>query len=113
MKMEIKYFSRTNRSRNKSFQGDTIAPTMSEWACALAGEAGEVCDAIKKLSLLYAGTIRKDITEDTLIDNIGKEIADTIIYCDLLADHFNLDLEDIIKAKFNERSEKWNMEQRL
>lgn len=111
--MEIKDFSKKNRERNVAFTGDAQFPTMAEWACALAGEAGEVCDAVKKLSLFKAGLLRKEATEEGLIKNIGEEIADTVMYCDLLADHFGFNLEEIIVDKFNRKSIEFKMEHRL
>lgn len=64
-----------------------------EWACAVAGEAGEVCGAAKKL---WRGTGSKQAVMD--------ELADTIIYADLLAAHLGCDLWDAVVSKFNERS---------
>jgi len=47
----------------------------SDWSNAMAGECGEVCNLTKKLRR----------SEDVPIERIGQEIADTVIYADLLA----------------------------
>ncbi len=80
--------------------------TPAEWACAMAGEAGEVCNAVKKLRRIADGTnTDKDPkTEFAAILSIAEEIADTIIYADLLAARLGIDLESIVKSKFNKVS---------
>jgi NTP pyrophosphatase (non-canonical NTP hydrolase) len=50
--------------------------TIFDWALCIAGEAGELCDALKKVR-------RGDYTLDKKRDAILKEIADVMIYCDL------------------------------
>ncbi len=80
--------------------------SVSDWACALAGEAGEVCDAVKKLRRFQTGTNFNTKSKEDLIADIGREIADTIIYCDLLAEFLGLDTWEVTKQKFNETSDK-------
>ena len=89
--------------------------TPTDWACALAGEAGEVCNAVKKLRRLADGTnTSKDPqTEIEAIKAIGAELADTIIYADLLAARLGLDLSVEVQAKFNEVSRRMNSSVRL
>ena len=70
----------------------------AEWSNAMAGEAGETCNKTKKL-------LRG---EDIPLEDIGKEIADTIIYADLLATRLGINLEQAIINKFNEVSTKRN-----
>lgn len=40
------------------------------------------------------------------IEDIGKELADVIIYADLIATHFKIDLGLYIATKFNEVSQR-------
>jgi len=68
---------------------------VNEWAVALFGEVGEVCDAVKKYN-----------RGKNNVDDIAKELADTIFYADLLANHLGIDLEEAVKQKFNEVSDK-------
>src|SRR5438132_10255212 len=60
---------------------DSWSPT--DWACALAGEVGEACNLIKKM--------RRGDPKITRID-VGEELADVVIYADLLAQRLGLDL---------------------
>lgn len=89
--------------------------TPTDWACAMAGEAGEVCNAVKKLRRLEDGTnTDKDPqTEYEAVKDIGAEIADTIIYLDLLAARLGLDLSVEVEAKFNEVSRRMKSTVRL
>ena len=61
--------------------------TPAEWACAMAGEAGEACNVAKKIKRLETGTntAKDPATMDACRTLMGKELADTVIYCDLLA----------------------------
>lgn len=81
--------------------------THERWSNAMAGECGEVCNAVKKLNRLEDGTnTEKDPqTEQECMDDIAQELADLIIYADLLAARCGIDLEDAITEKFNAVSE--------
>lgn len=82
--------------------------TPAEWACAVAGEAGEVCNAVKKLRRVRDGTnTSKDPqSEAEAVAAIADELADTIIYCDLLAARLGIHLNDAVRKKFNEVSDR-------
>lgn len=84
--------------------------TPTDWACAMAGEAGEACNAVKKLRRLADGTntAKDPQTEPEAIAAIGAELADTIIYADLLAARLGIDLGRAIRAKFNVVSRRMN-----
>ena len=89
--------------------------TPSDWACAMAGESGEACNAVKKLRRHQDGTnTDKDpVTEEDCIAAIAKELADTVIYADLLAARLGIDLGEAVRQKFNAVSEKRGAPQRL
>jgi NTP pyrophosphatase (non-canonical NTP hydrolase) len=80
----------------------------AEWACAMAGEAGEACNAVKKLRRVHDGTntAKDPQTRDEAIAAIAAELADTVIYCDLLAARLGIDLGAAVRAKFNVVSER-------
>lgn len=82
--------------------------TPAEWACAMVGEAGEVCDAIKKLRRLddYTNTAKDPQTRKEAVEAVAKELADTVTYCDLLAARLDIDLSEAIRLKFNEVSDR-------
>src|SRR6185369_94015 len=94
-----------------------------EWAGAMAGEAGEACNAAKKLRRVEQG-IQNINTEEgrslTQLDvanvQVCKEVADTILYGVLLAartgcspEHF----ESILKEIFNAKSKEYGFPERL
>lgn len=68
----------------------------TDWGCAMAGEAGETCNKIKKLRRC----------DDIPLKEIGEELADTVIYADLLATRLGLDLGKCVIDKFNKDSVK-------
>lgn len=67
-----------------------------EWAVAIAGETGEMCNLVKKEH-------RGDEVDQA---EIGKEIADIVIYCDLMAARYGFDLGELVRGKFNEVSDR-------
>ena len=67
-----------------------------EWAGALCGEAGEFANIAKK---------RKK-GKDIPIKELGKELADIIMYCDLAAASLGISLEEYVIKKFNEVSKR-------
>ena len=80
---------------------DDWSPT--DWACAVAGETGEACNLIKKLKR----------GEKIDVEEIGKELADIVIYTDLLAQRLGLDLGTCVLNKFNEVSDRVGSEIKL
>lgn len=65
---------------------------------AMAGECGEACNVVKKID-------RDGLTKERLVD-LAKELADIVIYADLLAARFDINLGDSICLKFNEVSDR-------
>lgn len=93
--------------------------SISDWACAMAGEAGEVCNAVKKLKRLEDNLKSKNDkgreikSFDQAKKVIGEELADTALYLNLLAIRLGLSLEDEIVKKFNSVSKKYKFPERL
>jgi NTP pyrophosphatase (non-canonical NTP hydrolase) len=77
--------------------------TFSDWATALAGEVGELCNLVKKL--------RRGDTIDRA--DIARELADVVIYADLFAQRFDFHLAAEVRQKFNEVSERIGSDVRL
>lgn len=98
----LKQLRKANALRCAMF-GHTIESwTLPEWGNAVAGEVGEMCNFIKKLT-------RGDRLEDPrrlqyFKENIGDEAADVIIYLDLLLQRAGIDLSEAIINKFNRKS---------
>lgn len=80
----------------------------TDWACAMAGEMGEACNVVKKIRRLDEADKTKDTPElrRELVQKVGDELADVIIYADLLATRLGVDLEDHVVKKFNEVSDR-------
>lgn len=102
-----------NAIRCRDKYHDIFDWTPTDWACAVAGETGEMCNFVKKLKRLDSINFNKtrqatDVTlqPEELIENIGKELADIVIYCDLLAQRLNLNLGTEVIKKFNLTSDK-------
>ncbi len=88
-----------------------------QWGCAMAGEAGELCNVLKKLE---RGRPEDLESFHELFLQAGEETADIIIYLDLTLKRLNqmmeemypgsqthaLYLRDCVRDKFNKTSEK-------
>lgn len=77
--------------------------SLTDWGCAMAGEVGEACNLIKKT--------RRGENIDP--DDIAEEVADVIIYADLLLARMGKDLGECVRAKFNKVSQRRGSEIRL
>ena len=71
--------------------------SLTDWALAFIGEAGEICNEVKKLR-------REDGTGSK--EKLAMEIADAFTYLDLLAARAGIDIWPAVVAKFNAVSEK-------
>lgn len=70
-------------------------------ATEFAGEAGEICNVIKKLEREKMG-LRG--SRDT-IEHLASELADGMICLSLIAMQYGIDLDDAVANKFNATSE--------
>lgn len=72
--------------------------SLSQWGCALAGEVGEALNIVKKME-------RGDFTmaewNNRHKHELANELADVMIYLDLLALHAGISLPEAIVHKFN------------
>ena len=89
-----------------------------EWAGAMAGEAGEACNAAKKLRRMVLGISNHDTRDadpntERYKAQVAKEVADTIIYGLILMSVVDADAEETIRAVFNAKSEEYGFPERL
>lgn len=63
----------------------------TDWATAAAGELGEACNLIKK----------RRRGEPIPVEQVADEIADTVIYLDLLAARLGVSLGAAVRRKFD------------
>lgn len=75
----------------------------TDWACAMGGEAGEALNLVKK----------RRRGEAVPLERLAEEIADMVIYADLLAFRVGINLAEAIRAKFNRTSDNVGSEVKL
>lgn len=104
---------RTNVARCESAYHPIASWSPTDWACAMAGEAGEACNVVKKLRRLDSSPHIAHEERGTLVRHAADEIADMVIYADLLAARLGVDLGDAVRSKFNATSRKIGSERFL
>lgn len=94
--------------------------SLSDWGIAMAGEAGEACNVIKKLNRIRDGIQQKEYAnncdsdaEEILLHKLAMEIGDVYLYLDLLARRAGLNIEYCIRDTFNRVSEREGFPERL
>jgi NTP pyrophosphatase (non-canonical NTP hydrolase) len=93
-------FQHLNRQRcDEAFTHGVEDWPIQNWALAIAGEAGELCNLIKKI-------IRGDFTVEEKRDEIIEELADVITYCDLAMSRMGVATDDSLLRKFDKVSER-------
>ena len=93
-----------NRRRQQEWPGNDKADTAFR-AIEVAGEAGEVAEAIKKFLRAERGIKGSTATKD----DVASEMGDLLVSLDLLADSLGIDLGKAVREKFNATSEKYGM----
>ena len=91
-----------NKQRCKEYGHEIKDWTPTDWGCALAGEVGELCNVLKKL---HRGDYNTEEMEK-FKENAGDEIADVLIYLDLLSQRLEINLSEEMVRKFNKDSKK-------
>lgn len=93
-----------NRNRQTEWPGNDKADIAFR-AIEVAGEAGEVSEAIKKFLRAERGIKGSTATKE----DVAAEMGDLLVSLDLLADSLGIDLGEAVRAKFNATSEKYGM----
>ena len=99
MTLTFEDFQGMNRQRCEEGFGHRVAwdePVwpLQNWALAIAGESGELCNLIKKC-------LRGDFTIEEKRHEILDELADVITYCDLAISSLNADTAATVASKFS------------
>lgn len=98
--LTFKTFQALNRKRcNEAFHKDGEWWPVQNWALAIAGEAGELCNLVKKV-------IRGDFSLEDKRQEILYEVADVMAYCDLLVTTLGGDTGEEVMRKFDIVSER-------
>lgn len=114
-KLTFDRLRRANVARCESVFHKVDAWSPCDWATALAGETGEACNWIKKLRRLDGADAHLDSRQGRsyIIGETAKELADVVIYADLLAARLGVSLEDAVRTKFNQVSDRRQATQKL
>ena len=119
MAVTLEEFHKLNRQRCEECFRPLDEWSANDYVAASVGELGELANLLKKVHRagLDADWVknanRYDLTPELdrnglqlngslLRFNLGEEIADTIIYLDLLAHRLGIDLPSVMVDKFNE-----------
>lgn len=92
---------------------------IAEWTNAMAGEAGEACNAAKKMRRIECGMQQHGGDSGVPADHaeakrkVLKEVGDTVIYGDLVCQRVGGTLEDAVRMAFNQVSEREGFPERL
>jgi NTP pyrophosphatase (non-canonical NTP hydrolase) len=108
MMNEFRTLRSANLARDKEWCGDVVL-SESFLGNELAGEAGEVCNVIKKLERERLG-LRG--SRDT-VEHLAEEIADTMICLDRIAMRYGIVISHAVRKKFNATSEANGLKTRL
>lgn len=93
-----------NVNRQKEWPGNERAD-LAFRALEVAGEAGELSEAIKKFLRAERGIKGTTATRE----DVAAEMGDLLVSLDLLANQMGIDLGEAVRAKFNCTSEKYGM----
>jgi hypothetical protein len=139
--MDLSDISKINRARCERWHSGGEEWSAADWSNALGGESGELAlaglEALQAI-LTLAGktgvlqnTIKKVRRHETSVDRratgqsyntpelsvllsrVKDEIADIFLYLDLVANNFDLELEECIFPKFNRVSKAQGFPERL
>lgn len=103
MELTFKELRRQNVQRCEVAFHPLAAWSPADWAVAVGGELGEAMNLIKKLRRHADGTntAKDPPTAHAIVALIADELADTVIYTDLLAARLGINLEEAVRDKFN------------
>jgi NTP pyrophosphatase (non-canonical NTP hydrolase) len=106
--LDFKQLRKTNVRRCvRVFQQPLNDWTLLEWAGALCGEAGEAANVAKKIRrLTTSGKVKAwhRGRSAELLEALADEVADVVIYADLLLAAAGADLGEAVRRKFNKTS---------
>jgi len=101
-------FLKANIERcNSGFGHSLDSWSLLEWGGACAGEIGEACNKAKKLKRFDTGIKGNKPGENqkALLDAMGKEIADAVVYAFLWFAAAGLDPAEYVRKVFNDKSD--------
>lgn len=106
--MDLDDLRYASKQRQIEWSGSDKA-TLEFRALEVAGECGEVAEAVKK----YLRSVYGIKGSTATVEDIADEMADAIIAIDLLAEKLGIDLSEAVKKKFNMTSMKYDLDTTL
>lgn len=103
--MNFETLRSANKTRQAEWPGSEQA-TLEFRTIEVAGEFGEVAEAVKK----YLRSVYGIKGSTATVEDIADEMSDAIIALDLLANELNINLGEAVKTKFNKTSMKYDLE---
>jgi NTP pyrophosphatase (non-canonical NTP hydrolase) len=103
----LQEFSIRNRKRCESptgFNHKMNSWSMSDWMVATFGELGEAANVVKKLNRYRDGIRGNKELPHELKEKLGRELADTFIYLDLISQAAGIDLAAKVEEVFATKS---------
>lgn len=129
--LDLAVLAEINAQRCKRWHPETSEPwSLADWSNAMCGEAGEAANMVKKLRRIETGTqtlpsmvhngheVPLDSEARILAKGVGLELADVVIYADLVAQELTrkyggYSLSELIVTKFNAVSHREGFPERL
>lgn len=115
--LQLSVLRETNLIRaNRWHKGGLAEWSVNDWLAAFGGEAGEALNAGKKHRRILSGLQQHgDVPEDLEVaeQKIMEELADAVIYADLVASRLGRSLAAAIIDKFNAISVREGFPERL
>lgn len=108
MQMTFQQFSAANRERcehPKGFNHRLNGWSLSDWMVATLGELGEAANVAKKLNRVRDNVPGNKEHVAELRDKLRREVGDTFVYLDLLAQSAGFTIEEAVREVFNAKSE--------
>jgi NTP pyrophosphatase (non-canonical NTP hydrolase) len=105
--MSFRQFSVMNRTRcedPKGFNHQLSGWSTSDWFVAIMGELGEAANIAKKLNRARDGVPGKKEPVKALRDKLRKELGDTFVYLDLIAQSLGFFIGDAAVEVFDAKS---------
>lgn len=102
-------FQSMNMERNRRAFPMCAEWSLNDWAVALAGEVGELCNLLKKDRRGLATDERfllEGPCQELARENVLKELADVIIYADLMISLLSGSTGEELLSKFTEVSQR-------
>ena len=100
---------------HRGFPDGEDAWTGADWSNAMCGEAGETANIVKKIRRIDTGIQQSAGYErsELITNKLAKEIGDTFMYLDLLAQYYGLSMDACVAYAFNQISEREDFPERI